>query len=107
MTDTQCGFCDKPLTGGTDTFGWPDDLCWTCYAELNSIFGDTIYGLGPHHHDLSITGHMIGSTVYDPLPEPLPDGGYDMGEAIYYPILIDDPDGRLGIWESKTPKGWR
>jgi hypothetical protein len=70
MTARQCWKCEKPLSGGTDTFGWPGDECWNCYAELKSMEGETWYGLAPHHHDLSITGSIIGSTVFDPLPEP-------------------------------------
>jgi hypothetical protein len=27
----KCQLCDKPLTGGTDTFGWPGDWCWDCW----------------------------------------------------------------------------
>lgn len=106
MRKTQCYICGKPLTGGTDTFGWPDDLCWDCYVEFQAgCEGESYYGLAPHHHDETITGSLIGSTVYDSLPESMPCGGYDLG----YATLIPDPemDGKAGIWTPKPLPGWR
>ena len=106
MIDIHCDHCDKPLTGGLDTYGWPGNLCWDCYAEWNSqtVAGRAYYGLGPHHHDLSITGSIIGSTVLDPLPEPNADGEYIIDNQVFIP----DPDAPgLGIWEYRPLPGWR
>ncbi|MCC6458032.1 MAG: hypothetical protein IT328_23965 [Caldilineaceae bacterium] len=100
-----CTACQKPLAGGTDTFGdiW-QPFCWICYAELNSGPQGQWYGLAPHHHDLSITGSIIGSTVFDPLPEPNANGEYVMGDQTFMP----DPHAPgLGIWEQRALPGWR
>ena len=110
MRERNCCFCAKPLTGGTDTFGWPGDWCWDCYAQDNAgqlyDAGEyhSWYGLAPHHHDLSITGSIIGSTVLDPLPAPNTDGEYVVGNATFVP----DPDAPgLGIWTQRPLPGWR
>jgi hypothetical protein len=50
------------------------------------------YGLGPHHHDLTITGMLIGSTVFDAQDDP---------------NFTSDPDAPgLGVWHYKS-KGWQ
>ena len=102
----KCELCDKPLTGGTDTFGWPGDQCWDCYAffQAGGECGPFVYGLGPHHHDESITGSIIGSTVMDPLPEPNADGEYEIGGRLFWP---DGEAPGLGIWTQKVMLGWR
>lgn len=33
---TRCSWCGKELSGGTDTFGWPQDFCWDCYSEFEA-----------------------------------------------------------------------
>ena len=101
----QCELCEKPLTGGTDTFGWPGDMCWNCYAEMNSHGdGELWYGLGPHHHDLEITGSIIGSTVLEPLPKPNAQGEYEIDGCLFLP----DPEAAgLGTWTRKPMLGWR
>jgi hypothetical protein len=109
MREITCDLCDKPLTGGTDTFGWPGNLCWNCYAECNANGGDPelgdYYGLAPHHHDLSITGSLIGSTVFDPLPERDANGEYHIAAQ---QTFVPDPDvSGLGTWHYDTPLGWR
>jgi hypothetical protein len=107
VTRIQCTACEKTLRGGTDTFGdWDLPFCFTCYAELNGNggCGGDYYGLAPHHHDLSVTGSIIGSTVFDPLPEPNEYGEYVIGNQIFMP----DPEApRLGVWSYRTPPGWR
>ena len=45
------------------------------------------YGLAPHKHDLSKTGHFIGSTVF--IDEPAP-SNFDPDP--------DDPDGKIGTY---------
>jgi len=66
----ECSNCGKQLTGGLDTFGdisWPH--CAECTPEPEEPrVGDSWYGLAPHHHDMSRTGSIIGSTVFDELP---------------------------------------
>lgn len=100
-----CTACRKQLLGGTDTFGDVNcPFCWNCYSSLQGESGESIYGLGPHHHDLTITGHMIGSTVFDPLPEPNADGEYEIDDMIFWP----DPEALgLGVWTYKVIPGWR
>ena len=109
MKQTFCAACEVALTGGVDTFGWPESFCWNCYASLNGEGGigpegGGYYGLAPHHHDLSITGTMIGSTVFDPLPEPNADGEYIVGTMVFIP----DPSAPgLGFWDYRSLPGWR
>ena len=105
----QCTACEKTLRGGIDTFGdWNMPFCWDCYGELNSnggcIESGDYYGLAPHHHDLNLTGSIIGSTVFDPLPEPNEYGEYIVGNRIFTP----DPEAPgLGIWSYRVLPGWR
>lgn len=103
-----CTGCQKQLRGATDTFG---DIgcpfCWECYSALCGeggigLEGGSYYGLAPHHHDLSITGSMIGSTVFDPLPEPNQYGEYIIGNMIFTPT---EPG--MGIWDYRPNPGWR
>jgi hypothetical protein len=100
----KCSVCQRPLANGLDTFGLAHfPSCWDCYAEGNGQ-GETIYGLGPHHHDLSKTGTLIGSTVFDPLPEPNEQGEY----VIDGDVFIPDPDAPgLGVWVIRPLPGWR
>lgn len=105
MYKTNCYLCGKELSGGLDTYGWPDDLCWDCYAEQNSYGdGQAWYGLAPHHHDLSITGSVIGSTVFDLLPEPNANGEYEIDDYLFVPT---EADGKAGLWSRKPLPGWR
>jgi hypothetical protein len=62
------------------------------------------YGLAPHHHDLSITGSYIGSTIFDPLPEPTANGEYEIDNMTYTP---DPQTPGMGFWEGKPLPGWR
>lgn len=103
-----CTACETQLLGGSDTFGDVGCVfCWKCYSELvggDGPEGGSVYGLGPHHHDLTITGSIIGSTVFDPLPEPNADGEYVIGNQLFIP----DPDAPgLGTWVSRPLPGWR
>lgn len=101
-----CVCCGKELRNGLDTFGNNDaPMCWDCYSALQGEAGcNQYYGLAPHHHDLSITGTMIGSTVFDPLPEPNADGEYVIGEQIFYP---DPQASGMGVWVDRVIPGWR
>lgn len=67
----NCHICGEPLTNGLDTYGLPgEEVCATCwFYEVDPVQPETIYGLAPHHHDLNITGSIIGSTVFEPLPK--------------------------------------
>jgi hypothetical protein len=103
-----CTACQKALAGGTDTFGDVDcPFCWECYGALNGEGGigpegGDYYGLAPHHHDLTITGSIIGSTVLDPLPEPNANGEYIIGNQVFIPT---EPG--MGIWSYRPLPGWR
>lgn len=105
-----CTACQVQLRGGLDTFGDVGmPFCWECYAALNGEGGigpesGGYYGLAPHHHDLTITGHMIGSTVFDPLPEPNAQGEYIIGNMVF----IRDPSAPgMGFWDYRPLPGWR
>lgn len=103
---TTCTACATTLHNGTDTFGDVGcPFCWDCYAALNGERGSPgYYGLAPHHHDLTITGSIIGSTVFDPLPEPNENGEYVIGNRVFFP----DPHALgLGVWEYRPLPGWR
>lgn len=71
-TPLTCTRCQAVLQGELDTFGAPgEEICYECWSEdidADDTFGH--YGMAPHHHDFSLTGHWIGSTVLDPLPAP-------------------------------------
>lgn len=86
-----CTACFKQLTNGLDTFGQHNmPLCWDCFSEMNGE-NRSHYGLGPHEHDLSRTGSIIGSTVFT-------------GEDDRF---TPDPDAPgLGIWDMSAAKGW-
>ena len=86
-----CTFCSKQIKGH-EIFGEHNQqACWNCWSGMVAEEASQIvYGLGPHHHDLSKTGSFIGR--------------YDMGDAFFTP----DPDvPGLGIWEYKALPGWR
>jgi len=105
MNEIACTLCDVPLRNATDTFGeWNYPMCWDCYAGLVGENEETWYGLAPHHHDLTITGSVIGSTVFDPLPERGVNGEYDLGDRTFMP----DPEAPgCGVWTRKIMAGWR
>jgi hypothetical protein len=56
------------------------------------------YGLGPHRHDMTITGSIIGSTVHLPLPDTKDEHGWYKIEPglFYWPDSDVGPE--LGIW---------
>ncbi len=106
MSEKRCIRCDKPLSGGLDTFGAIGlEMCWGCYAETCGCPEgiDSFYGLAPHHRDLSITGSLIGSTVLNPLPDP-DNGEYDLGWATF---VMDPEAPGCGTYFPKRPLGWR
>lgn len=100
-----CSICGATLEGKEDTFGcYHFPVCWTCYSD-NAVGTLEMYGLGPHHHDLTKTGSFIGSTVMEPLPEPNEEGCYIMADGAEF---IPDPDCEgLGVWIFPKPTGWR
>ena len=64
----MCTVCEKPLTGGLDTYGAHNEpMCWDCYAELSSEAGETYYGLAPHVHHVDEQGRM--TTEFLPLTD--------------------------------------
>lgn len=102
----ECQICGTPLTGGLDTFGTiTEPTCAYCHTgfcdDCDDRIGDCWYGLGPHRHDLSITGSMIGSTVLEDLSQYPKDqeDRYIVGPGLYFipdPSLGDGPG--MGIW---------
>lgn len=99
----QCTCCGAPLTGGEDTFGTIDQpMCQGCHFSLIEETEDQMwYGLAPHHHDLTLTGNLIGSTVLDPLPEPALDGRYWIESRGAWFQPDDEMDGKLGVWSTR------
>lgn len=99
----KCICCDKELAGGLDTYGEVgQEMCWDCHSaflddeeEINEW-----YGLAPHHHDMTLTGSFIGSTVFDPLPEPNANGEYEIEPGLFF---RPDPevDGSAGMWRDE------
>lgn len=101
-----CFFCDKPLTGGIDTYGdVGEEVCWDCYAEMNAKANtESWYGLGPHKHAYDEKGNIIiGGTTFEPITALLVDGAYDFGDRTFTPT--DGPN--HGIWQMKPLAGWR
>ena len=88
----NCVICGQPLIGGLDTYGdVQEPLCQACFFEhgVGSEMSEPWYGLAPHHHDVSLTGSIIGSTVMDEVPEPDEDGDIVLpGNLLFTP----DPD---------------
>lgn len=105
----NCSLCNKPLSGGMDTFGEVgQEMCWDCYSSL-LIEGEEEeitewYGMAPHHHDFAVTGTYIGSTVLDPLPEPNANGEYEIEPGLFF---RPDPevDGAMGTWRDEREGG--
>jgi hypothetical protein len=98
--DGQCELCRKPIAGW-ETFGDVNQqLCFSCYCEVNG-FDEyrTWIGIGPHRHDLSKTGGVFGSTVFEELAQYAQDehGRYIIGPHLRF--TPEDKDGVIGIWE--------
>jgi hypothetical protein len=109
MTKT-CSVCGKPIQG-TEIFGRDDcPKCWLCYSENAGSDepepeDDVWYGLAPHHHDLTRTGSVLGSTVFDPLPEPNEKGEIVLADGT---VFVPDPDAPgCGTYYRNRPAGWR
>lgn len=97
----HCVACGKELTGGLDSYGDYDaPLCQECHLGMSDDdqIIDSWYGLAPHHHDLTLTGSFIGSTIFDPLPEPAPDGRYWILSRGAWFQPDDETGGEMGIW---------
>ena len=103
MTDLHCTICTTPLTGGLDTYGDVGaELCIDCWYDLpEQLEPDSWYGMAPHHHDLERTGSYIGSTVFDPLPEPDANGVYKVGSLYFVPD--EEVGGDQGVWYKAYP----
>lgn len=105
--ELYCIICNSPLSNGLDTFGDAgEEMCWDCWADyLFMTVTDTWYGMAPHHHDLTITGSIIGSTVFTPLPgEPNEYGDYEIEPGLFF---RPDPEvnGEQGFWTDNRGGG--
>lgn len=102
----ECEECKAPIQRDYEAYGdLGECLCATCWfqrleAEEEAQGYSEVYGIGPHHHDLSRTGHVIGSTVDDPLPDVAPDAeGYIRITPTSYYKPDTNPDGAgMGMW---------
>lgn len=101
MSDLKCLACETPLTGGLDTYGDPGcEICFACWTRDVEV-EISWYGLAPHHHDLTLTGDYIGSTVYEPLPEPDERGVYSVNGRYFIPDA--EVGGDMGVWYTSYP----
>lgn len=99
--DVKCTICGVTLKGELDTFGdIGAEVCEDCWYELPEN-NESWYGMAPHVHDMTITGHMIGSTVLTPLPEPDANGVYFV-DGLYF-VPDKEVDGAQGMWHEKYP----
>lgn len=100
-----CVACKKELKHPADIWGdVGQELCVDCYWSIatddDDDFIEYVYGVGPHHHDFTLTGSWIGSTVDDPLPDNEQDGWHwiENQKAWFRP----DPEvPGLGTWRYK------
>lgn len=102
MKHLNCVLCGIELTGEIDTFGLiGQEMCWDCWSSEQD-YDDSYYGMAPHHHDLSITGSYIGSTILDPLPERNENGAYwiESAQMWFRPDL--EVDGAMGVWSKQS-----
>lgn len=102
----NCTVCGVELQNNVDTYGdVGQETCRDCWYNLQDkmeeLYGAKYYGLAPHHHDLTITGSFIGSTVYDPLPEPAPDGRYWIADRQMWFTPDGEVDGYMGMWSER------
>ena len=97
-----CDLCSAELKETWDAYGdVGQTLCVDCWHGLTieAQGFDEVFGLPPHHHDLSITGSIIGSTVDDPLPEKkTPGGWYGLGDGAFFKPSDAPEDGGMGTW---------
>lgn len=104
----NCICCGKPLINGLDTYGEVgQEMCWDCHSSFLEADEEEInewYGLAPHHHDMTLTGSFIGSTVFDPLPEKNANGEYEIEPGLFF---RPDPevDGSAGMWRDERKGG--
>lgn len=104
----NCRRCGTRLYNDLNTYGNPgNEQCWACWSEqLDYEYddGESWYGLAPHHHDTGITGSLIGSTVFDPLPD-LPEGEieYEIEPGLFF-MPDSEVDGTAGIWRRGKPR---
>ena len=101
MTHPKCDLCETELVEDWEIFGdFDQTLCIDCWWKLTAEEQgyEEVFGLPPHHHDLSITGSIIGSTVDDLLPETkTPGGWYILSEGWYFKPSDDPADGGMGF----------
>jgi len=98
----KCQSCGETLENEFNVYGdVGETLCWACWSDMvDAERGySEVYGIGPHHHDMSITGSIIGSTVFDALEgERDADGWYHINEKVWYkPDTNPDGEG-MGLW---------
>jgi len=97
----QCSMCGKELKNQLDTYGdIGAELCADCWYDLPEN-NEGWYGMVPHHHNLELTGSYLGSTVFDPLPEPDTNGVYAVNGLYFVPDM--EVGGDQGVWYEKYP----
>ena len=101
-----CHMCGVELKNETDTYGdYGQELCADCWYELDEITnGVYYYGMAPHHHDLSITGSYIGSTIFEDYKSTSKrdeHGRYWIESRKMWFTPDDEVDGEQGMWEER------
>jgi len=97
-----CFLCGTPLSGGIDTWGdVGQECCQSCHWDLmGEDRGTAWFGLAPHKHDLSLTGSIVGSTVFDLLPEPPTLNGSYYIESHKAWFTPDKENSEMGMWHT-------
>lgn len=101
----RCAICGTELKTDLDCYGdIGEDVCIDCWYDNQP--DDVWYGQAPHHHNMTLTGSFIGSTVFEPLPpdsEKHPVYGYWIESAQAYFRPDEEVGGDAGLW-TRRPK---
>lgn len=101
----HCMKCGIELKNELDTYGnVGQELCADCWYEWEEEQnGVSYYGLAPHIHDESITGSMIGSTVFLDYSSARRDehGRYWIEDRKMWFTPDNEVDGSAGMWDER------
>jgi hypothetical protein len=98
----HCTLCQAPLSDDLTTFGdHGSEICADCWYDLPEN-NESWYGSAPHHHDMTLTGDWIGSTVYEPTPEPDKHGVIALPNGTFF-VPDAEVDGTAGMYYIRHP----
>lgn len=96
-----CISCGATLKGGLDTYGDVGEefceSCWLAMEEAAEKYSECWYGMAPHHHDMTITGTFINSTVLHELPPPNEHGEIELADGLIF-VPDKEVDGTAGMY---------